>query len=309
MTVRHQLLRGPTMSYAIEARGLTKDFGGGRGILGLDLRVAPGAVYGFLGPNGAGKTTTLRLLMGYLKPDQGEARILGHPLDGDRPAVQRLVGYVPGDLALPGHMSGGAFLRDSAQLRGGVDEAWVAHLVGLLGAQLEPRMRTLSKGNRQKIALIDALQHRPPLLILDEPTDGLDPLLRHRVQLLLRDHARGGGTVFLSSHVVHEIQTTCDRVFIVMAGRLRREADVAALLAREPTRVEASVRDVAEARRRLAAVPGVGRLERRGDRVRFLCSGPLLAAMQALIDVKATDVVVRHDLEDTFLRIYEEVAP
>jgi ABC-2 type transport system ATP-binding protein len=296
------------VAYAIETRGLTKDFGEGKGILDLSIQVRPGLVYGFLGPNGAGKTTTLRLLMGFLKPDSGDARLLGHPIRADRATLNRLIGFVPGELALPDHMTGRRFLEDSATLRGGVDPAWRQRLVDELDAQLDPRIRTLSKGNRQKIALIDALQHRPPLLILDEPTDGLDPLLRHRVQLLLREHAKAGGTVFLSSHVVHEIQTTCDRVFIVMAGRLRREDDVATLLAREPARIEASVADVGLAAKRLATVRGISDLERHGQRIRFQSAGALLPTMQALIDVKATDVVVRHDLEDTFLRLYEEVA-
>lgn len=289
----------------IATRGLTKDFGEGKGIFDLDLQVRKGRVHGFLGPNGAGKSTTIRLLLDFLRPTRGGARVFGHDVREHSRAIRRRVGYIPGEIALPEHLTGKRFLEDSAAVRGHVDRAFRDHLVELLGAELRPRIRTLSKGNKQKLAFIDALQHRPPLLVLDEPTDGLDPLLRHRVHGVLRDHARRGGTVFLSSHVVHEIQTTCDDVSIVLDGHLRHSDTIEGLLAREPVRIDARL--PAGGSEAVASADGVRSVTRRGDRVRFLVHGSILPAMQALIRAGAEDVNVRqHDLEETFLRLYGE---
>lgn len=287
----------------ISTRGLTKDFGNGKGIFDLDLDVEKGAIHGFLGPNGAGKSTTIRLLLDFLRPTSGHARMFGRDVREHSLGIRRRVGYLPGEIALPEHLTGQRFLDDSASVRGRTDHGFRDHLVQVLGAQLEPKIRNLSKGNKQKLALVDALQHRPPLLMLDEPTDGLDPVLRHRMHDVLRDHAKAGGTVFLSSHVVHEIQTTCDTVSIVLDGRLRHSDRIDALLAREPTKIEATTK---AATQRLGAVAGVTELTRRGDRVQFLLDGPILPAMQELIRMQATDVAVRqHDLEETFLRLFQ----
>ncbi len=289
----------------IETRGLTKDFGRHRGIFDLDLNVEKGTVHGFLGPNGAGKSTTLRLLLDFLRPTRGAARVLGHDIQRDSLGIRRRVGYLPGEIALPEHLTGHQFLEDSAAMRDGVDAGYRAKLVHDLGAELGPKIRTLSKGNKQKLALIDALQHRPPVLILDEPTDGLDPILRHRVLDLLRDHTAHGGTVFLSSHVVHEIQTTCDQVSIVLNGRLRHSARITELLAEEPARIKATLPNARSSTKALSKTPGVHDVFRSGDRVQFLVHGSILPAMQQLLRMKAEDVAVRqHDLEETFLRLY-----
>lgn len=289
----------------IETRGLTKDFGQGRGIFDLDLRVQKGAVHGFLGPNGAGKSTTIRLLLDFLRPTRGTAQVFGKDVRTYSEGIRKRVGYLPGEISLPEHLTGQKFLDDSAAVRGRVDTHYRQRLVEALDADLKPKMRKLSKGNKQKLALIDALQHRPPLLILDEPTDGLDPVLRRNVHNLLREHAAGGGTVFLSSHVVHEIQTTCDTVSIVLDGKLRHSARIADLLAHEPSRIQARVPNVGM-REDLMGVAGVADLERRGDTISFHLHGPILPAMQELIRMGASDVQVRqNDLEETFLRLYE----
>ncbi len=294
---------------AIETRDLTRDFGGGRGILDLDLAVPKGRVHGFLGPNGSGKTTVIRLLLDFLRPDKGGSRVLGMDPVRRAPEIKARVGYVPGELAIPEMLRGREFLDHSAGLRGGIDTQWRDHLIHRLGAEVEPRIRTLSKGNKQKIALIDALQHRPELLIMDEPTDGLDPLLRDQVGHVLRDHAAAGGTVFLSSHIVHEIQTMCDDVSIVLSGRLRRRAKIADLVAMEGLVVEATVPDPTIARQRLMAAGAVD-LARRGNRIRLRLQGNPLPGLAVLHSLGATDPRLRQgDLEEMFLRIYEEDRP
>ena len=296
------------MADAIATHALTKDFGGGRGILGLDLAVPEGSVFGFLGPNGAGKTTTLRTLMGFLRPTSGTAEVLGQPLDADRAHLHRRIGYVPGELALPRNERVKTYLERVARLQGLGDLARQSELCEALSVPVERRLRELSKGNRQKVALVQALQHDPELLILDEPTDGLDPLLRRQVGELLRARAKAGGTVFLSSHVVHEVETVCDEVAIVVAGRLRSQARIADLLAALPLRVQVRAppgRKTAI----LAAVrrhPGV-RAQESGDRLRLEVRGDPLPLLADLAGAGARDAAFEDkDLEETFLGLYAE---
>ncbi|HJQ92981.1 MAG TPA: ABC transporter ATP-binding protein [Candidatus Thermoplasmatota archaeon] len=292
---------------AIAASGLTKDYGGGRGILDLDLRVPEGAVFGFLGPNGAGKTTTLRLLMGFLKPDHGGAEVLGRPLTADRALLHRNVGYVPGELAFPRGERVQAYLDRCARLQGIADRSRQRELVQALDVPRQLRIRELSKGNRQKVALVQAMQHDPDLLILDEPTDGLDPVLRRQVGSLLRKHAAAGGTVFLSSHVVHEIETVCDQVAIVVGGRLRSQARVAELLADLPLRVRVAV--PARARPAVLAAlgrhPGTRKQDLPGGVLRIEVRGDPLPLLGDLAQAGARDAHFEDkDLEETFMGLY-----
>ncbi|MFA5943364.1 MAG: ABC transporter ATP-binding protein [Candidatus Thermoplasmatota archaeon] len=296
------------MADAIATRGLTKDYGEGRGILDLDLRVPEGMVFGFLGPNGAGKTTTLRLLMGFLKPDRGEGEVLGSPLDIDRRVLHRDIGYVPGELAFPSSERVQTYLDRCARLQGLETADRQTWLIDYLAVPAHMRIRELSKGNRQKVALVQALQHSPRLLILDEPTDGLDPILRRRVGDLLRQHAAAGGTVFLSSHVVHEIETVCDQVAIVVAGRLRSQAAVRDLIEALPLRFHIRVPDGAKRRVRAALDrhPGT-KLQDEGDRIRIEIAGDPLSLLSDLALAGARDAAFEDkDLEETFLGLYAE---
>jgi ABC-2 type transport system ATP-binding protein len=298
----------PSVADAIATRGLTKDFGEGRGILDLDLRVPEGVVFGFLGPNGAGKTTTLRLLMGFLKADSGDGEILGQPLDADRRALHRDIGYIPGELALPTGERVQEYLERCARLQGLEDRQRQEWLIEQLDVPTGLRIRELSKGNRQKVALVQALQHEPRLLILDEPTDGLDPILRRRVGTLLREHAAAGGTVFLSSHVVHEIETVCDQVAIVVGGRLRSQAAVGELLHALPLRFRVQV--PSSARRRVEAAlskhPGT-RIQELGEALRIEVTGDPLPLLSDLAWAGARDALFEDkDLEETFMHLYEE---
>ena len=205
---------------AIETELLTRSYGRARGIRDLDLVVPEGSVFGFLGPNGAGKTTTIRVLLDFLRPTSGRAKVLGRDSRRDSVAIHRRVGYVPGDIGLPDRITGRELLDWLARLRGGVDPATVRRLTDRFSVELDRPVRTLSKGNRQKLALVQAFVHRPELLLLDEPTAGLDPIVQHEFQLLVREVAAEGATVFLSSHVLDEVQHLCDRVAIIRSGTL-----------------------------------------------------------------------------------------
>ena len=208
------------MKPTIQTEGLTKDYGKGRGVFGLDFAVQPGEVFGFLGPNGAGKTTTIRQLMGFVRPDSGSARILGLDCFSQAPAIQAQTGYLPGELALPEDLTGEGFIRFVAAMRGQKDLSRARELCDRFQLDGRQRLRRMSKGTKQKMALVCAFMARPAVLLLDEPTSGLDPLMQNRfVELVLEEKARGA-TVFLSSHQFEEVERTCDRVAVLRRGRL-----------------------------------------------------------------------------------------
>jgi len=216
---------------AIETEGLTFRYAGGVGVSGVDLEVERGEIFGFLGPNGAGKTTTIRMLLDLLRPQRGTVRVLGVDVRAGGGELRRRIGFLPGDLALPVGLSGAQALDLFAELarRPAVRREEVLDRVGFPRHALARKVKSYSTGMRQMIGLACALQHEPELLILDEPTTGLDPLVRDAVLGLLRDARGRGQTVFLSSHVLDEVERLCDRVGVIHAGRLHRVARVAEL--------------------------------------------------------------------------------
>ena len=209
---------------AIRTSGLTKDYGAERGLFGLDLQVSEQEVFGYLGPNGAGKTTTIRLLMGMIRPTAGSGYIFGLDCARESVAVKRRVGYLPGDVPQFGSLTGGEVVAYLGGMRGGIDKGRVRSLAERFELDLGRRFREYSTGNKQKLAVVLAFMHRPDLLILDEPASGLDPLNRQEFYTLLREARDEGATVFLSSHILSEVEDVCDRVGILRQGRLVRVA-------------------------------------------------------------------------------------
>jgi ABC-2 type transport system ATP-binding protein len=207
---------GPVIATA----GLSKDYGSGRGVFGLDLTVHAGEVFGFLGPNGAGKSTTMRLLLDLIRPTSGSARVLGLDTSTDSLEVRRRVGFLPGDLALYPKLTGRAVVEYSAALRGGVETRVRDELAERFDADLDRPVRELSTGNRRKVGLIQAFMHEPELLILDEPIAGLDPLVQQSFHSLLGEVSAQGRTVFLSSHTLSEVERVTHRLAILRQGRL-----------------------------------------------------------------------------------------
>jgi ABC-2 type transport system ATP-binding protein len=207
------------MSDAIRTAGLTKHFGTVVALEGLDLVVPTGEIFGFLGPNGAGKSTTIRLLLGLLRPTAGEAWLAGVPV-GDVQRAHQHVGYVPGDVSLWPQLTGAETLQLLGNMAGGVDPAFRDQLVARFDLDPSRRVRSYSKGNRQKVALVAAFMSRPDILLLDEPTVGLDPLMEAEFQALVRESAAAGQTVFLSSHLLDEVEDVCQRVAILRSGVL-----------------------------------------------------------------------------------------
>jgi ABC-2 type transport system ATP-binding protein len=249
-------LAEPTTA-AITCTALTKDFGNSHGLFDLDLTVARGETFGFIGPNGAGKTTTIRLLMDLIHPDRGAATLLGMDARRDSLAIKRRVGYLPGELVQFPGVSAAYVIGLLAGLRGGVDPARIADLARRLDLDLGRRYEDLSHGNKQKVGLIQAFMHRPDLIILDEPTLGLDPLIQRVFRQLVQEAVAGGATVFLSSHVLSEVELICDRIGLIRDGRLHRVGSLNELRALRVHRVEA-VFTGRLAAADLAQLPGVG---------------------------------------------------
>ncbi|MBB5869550.1 ABC-2 type transport system ATP-binding protein [Allocatelliglobosispora scoriae] len=228
-------------SPAIEAEGLIKRYGSGRtaktALTGLDLTVERGEVFGFLGPNGAGKTTTIRLVLDLIRPTSGRLAVLGGS-PRDAVATRARMGYLAGDFVVNGRQTGRELLTYLGRLRGGVPAARIDELAGRLDLDLSRRIGSLSKGNRQKVGVVQAFMHSPELLILDEPTSGLDPFLQQQFVELVQEASANGQTVFMSSHVLSEVQQTCHRVGIIRDGSLVTVADVDQLREQAQRRVE-----------------------------------------------------------------------
>jgi len=293
------------MTEAIEAQGLTKDYGNGRGIFDLDLTVADGEVFGFLGPNGAGKTTTIRQLMGLIHPTRGSARIFGLDCDRDSVAVKRKVGYCPGELPQFGGWRGSEIVAYIAGLRGDVDDATIRALAGRLDLDLGRKYREYSHGNKQKLALVLAFMHKPLLVILDEPTSGLDPLVQQEFYGIVRDARSAGSTIFVSSHVLSEVEHICDRVGIVREGRLATVSKLEELVGMRAFHVEIEFADGVPTEQ-LKGVPGFEQVRVEDHRASGILRGSFEPLMSALVGRRVIGLVSREpSLEEIFLTYYQ----
>ena len=289
----------------IETAGLTKDYGSGRGLFGLDLEIRQGEVFGFLGPNGAGKSTTLRLLLDLIRPTSGSARLLGLDARRESVAIRRRVGFLPGDLALYPKLTGSAVLRYLAQLRGGVNPRVLDSLVERFDADLDRPIHQLSTGNRQKLGLIQAFMHEPELLILDEPISGLDPLVQQSFHALLAEVSAQGRTVFLSSHTLSEVERVTHRLAILRRGRLVVVDSLENLrkVALQRLEIEFAVPVAAEAFRTL---PGVANVQADGNTITVSFEGAADAVVKAAAAYEVRAIRPREDnLEEIFLRYYQ----
>ena len=288
----------------IRTEGLIKDYGRVRALDGVDLEVRRGEVFGFLGPNGAGKSTTIRVLVDQLRPTAGAATVLGVAPEVGGPALRARIGYLPGELAMAARASAGDLLGYYARLRGGAGQARIPVLAARFGLDLTRPVRALSKGNKQKVGVIQAFMHRPELLILDEPTSGLDPLLQQEFRALVREARADGATVFLSSHVLSEVEVIADRVAIIRQGTIVDLDDVRTLRHHAGQRVELTF-DRPVAADAFRGLPGVEDLEVTDTTVRCVLRGE----PDTLLKTAAAHRVVRwsaedRELEDLFLDHY-----
>jgi ABC-2 type transport system ATP-binding protein len=294
----------PPNEVVIAAERLTKSYGRSRGIVDLSFHVNPSEVFGFLGPNGAGKTTTIRTMLDLIRPTSGKLSIFGLDPRRQGASVHRRIGYLPGELALYEQLTGEELLRTFLSFRGMRDLSHARELAERLGLDLMRRMRTLSHGNKQKIGLVQAFMHRPDLLILDEPTQGLDPLVQQEFYGLVEESRERGATVFLSSHVMPEVERVCDRVAIIREGALVTVADIGELKAQARRRVELHFERKADASA-FAGLPGVHDLEAHGESLSFSIAGPIDAVVKTAARFTVVSMTA-HDpsLEDVFLEFY-----
>ena len=302
---------------AIETRDLTKDYRAGsllrrsashliHALDALDLEVEPGEIFGFLGPNGAGKSTTIRLLLGFLHPTRGSARVLGLDIARDSVRIRQQVGYLPGGIALYDSLTGERLLDYMARLSGRppVRRAALCDRLELSKTTLGRLVRDYSRGMRQKIGIIQALQHDPELAILDEPSEGLDPLMQHAFYDILDTLKRDGRTIFFSSHVLSEVERVCDRVAIVRRGRLVATERLSDLMARRRRNAELRINGAPPA---LDGVPGVSAVVRSGDRMTCQVEGDMQLFLAAIAAAGVADVIIEPArLEDAFLEYYEQ---
>ena len=298
------------MKPVIQVEKLTKSYGSKRGILDVTFEVGEGEVFGFLGPNGAGKTTTIRVLMALLRADSGAARILGLECWKDSVAIKKQIGYVPGEPSLDPSLTGGQIIEYFANLRGGVDRAYLKQLLERFDLDTSRKFRQYSTGNKRKVVLVQAFMHKPKVLILDEPTSGLDPLNQQEFDGMVREARDEGRTVFLSSHVLSEVEKTCTRVGIIREGRLVKVGGVHELT--DIKRYEISIvfaQPVPAAT--FASLEGVAKAESldSGTGVKLTMQGSADAVIKAAAQHSVVSLTsYEPSLEDIFLRYYEPEA-
>lgn len=289
------------MMYAIQTDGLTKFYSRSRGIIDLDLEVCEGEFYGFMGPNGAGKSTTIRILMGLIHKTHGSARILGKDISKEKEQILSEVGYLPSEAVFYPDMRGRDLIRLSADLHGKNCKMTAADLCERL--QLDPsrRISELSFGNRKKLAIICALQHDPRLCILDEPTGGLDPLMQREFFEILKERNKKGMTVFLSSHILSEVQRFCSRAAIIRGGKIIASGSVEELMHTKAKRI--SVRGAFDP----SGLKDVRNLMISDDTASFLYSGDINLLLSRLNRHRVMDLTISEpDLEEIFLHYYTE---
>jgi polyether ionophore transport system ATP-binding protein len=291
------------MDEVIRTLGLDKRFGSTHAIDGLDLTIAAGEIHGFLGPNGAGKTTTLRLLLGLLYPDGGEASLLGGDPWRDAVELHRRLAYVPGEVGLWPNLTGGEAIDVLTRLRGGVDRERRDGLLERFELDPTKKTRTYSKGNRQKVALVAALASDVELYLLDEPSSGLDPLMEARFKEYVGELRESGRTVFLSSHILAELEALCDRVSIIRQGRIVEHGTLGELRHLTRTTIEA---ETTRAPSSLADLPGVHDVEVRDGHVRFDVDADRLDVVVRQLGELGVRSLISHPptLEQLFLRYY-----
>jgi ABC-2 type transport system ATP-binding protein len=294
---------------AIRLDKLTKSYGKARGVIGLDLEVAEGEVFGFLGPNGAGKTTTIRTLLDLIRPTSGTATVLGLDSIRDSMEIRRRVGYLPGDLTLWESMTTREVLDHLAALRGGVDAAYRDELIERFRVEPDRSIKDLSTGNKQKIGIIQAFMHRPELVILDEPTGGLDPLMQQVTYELIDESQRVGHTVFLSSHVLPEVERIAHRVGIIRSGRLVEVETVDNLKERAVKLVEVRFGFPSPRPEGLGGIPGVTEVHMSGGVAQLKIGGSMDALVKALGAYEVLSIRTHETpLEEIFLELYRNGA-
>lgn len=289
--------------HAIETKGLTKYYGKVHGIIDMDLQIPEGEIIGFIGPNGAGKTTTIRLLLSLLFPSEGTGTIFGQDIVKDGPAIKKIVGFVPSEVNYYQKMTARELLEYSARFYGIALADHFNEMVDILNLDLSKKLEDMSMGNKKKVAITQSLLHRPRLLILDEPTTGLDPLIQNHFFEMLKEENKRGTTIFFSSHVLGEVEKLCSKIVIIKDGRIVKVDDVHStkkkVISRVTFHTKSNAEDIA------LELPGIISLEKNGDEFSFLYKGEIPPLLKYLSQLPIEKIVIHEpDLEEIFMHYY-----
>lgn len=293
------------MESVVELKNVTKTYGKSRGVKNITFAVPTGSVFGFLGPNGAGKTTTISMLVDLIRPTSGAITIFGQDSQQDAVEIHKRIGFLAGDMALDRGLTGWQQLEYLSHLQGSFDKKYIIELAQRLDCKLDRKFKKLSRGNRQKVGLIAALMHKPELLILDEPTSGLDPLMQAEFNKLILEHKSRGGTTFISSHVLSEVQEICDTVTFIREGEIVATRTIAEITQEAPKLVVVHT-DSRQLLTRLQKFSGLTVTAVQGRSLRGTFKGDINALLKLVSGYSLRNFTLQDaDLEATFMRYYE----
>lgn len=293
------------MKPVIELKHLTKTYGQARGVTDISLEVPAGSIFGFLGPNGAGKTTTISILIDFIRPTNGSARLFGLDSQANSREIHQRIGFLAGDMAMDNGLTGWQQLEYLGRLRGNFDKPYIKELARRLDCNLNRKFKKLSRGNRQKVGLIAALMHKPELLIFDEPTSGLDPLIQAEFNKIIMEHKAGGGTTFISSHVLSEVQEICDTVSFIRDGRLIATRPVEDITHQAPKQLMVSTTN-RKLLAQLSEMPDLELSQETKTTIHGTYSGDVNALIKLLAGYKLDAFSLQEaDLESAFIQYYE----
>ncbi len=292
------------METVIQTSNLTKFYGKSRGIENVSITVNKGDIFGFLGPNGAGKSTTIRTIMDFIRPSSGSGTVFGMDCHKDSVAIRKRIGYIPGDFGLYGHMTGWKFLAYFGKVRGGYDAESAKAYAKKLDIKLDRRMKEYSRGMRQKVAIIQAFMNDPDLIIMDEPTNGLDPLVQQTFMDMLREEAGHGTTIFMSSHVLSDVEKVCNRVAIIKEGRIVAEEKVEEL--RQKSGKVLEVKFAEPLAKEIFSLPGISNVTQIDNSYRMTVTDGMEALLKEISAHELEDISIHQmTLEDIFMHFYE----
>lgn len=293
------------MQPAIKTQNLTKWYGSSRGIENVSLIVKQGEIFGFLGPNGAGKTTAIRLMLDIIRPTSGNIKIFGMDSRLQSNAIHKRVGYLSGDIEMDTHLTGAQYIRYMSSLRGGVPRATINRFINLLDCDTSKKIRHLSRGNKQKIGLVVALMDNPDLLIFDEPTSGLDPIIQTQFNKIIKSLAKKGKTIFISSHILSEVQNTCSRVGFIKEGSLLKVEPLDQLIKKNFKNLKIVLRQKSD-QQHLEKLKNITSPKIEGTIFTGKLHGDLEPLIKVLANIKPLDVLIEEPhLEDLFMHYYQ----
>jgi ABC-2 type transport system ATP-binding protein len=293
------------METIIETKNLTKTYGKSRGIKDVSIRVNKGDIFGFLGPNGAGKSTTIRTLLDFIRPTSGSATIFGLDCHKDTVQIKKRIGYIPGDFGLFGNMTGWKYLEYFGKVRGGYDAGAAKALVRRFEIKPDRKMKEYSRGMRQKMAIIQAFMNEPDLIVMDEPTSGLDPLVQQTFMDMIREEAGRGTTIFMSSHILSEVEKVCNRVAIIKEGQIQAEEKIEDLQKKSGSVLQ--VKFAEEVNPETFRMPGVTNPVRQNGHIRMTVTGNMESVLAEVSKHKVADINIHPmTLEEIFMHYYEE---